>query len=149
MDPRLAQLNNGLRSRPSTLDVLAEVDPVFAQARRESSTNPAHLCNPEPILVDLLALRRMFAQRVRISVDDQGLENAPALLEVLQAILAAQDRASRIIARTEEVRGYDRRLVDGFIANAAAVITQFVPPEHVSEALSRLRHLQAALTPPR
>jgi hypothetical protein len=145
-DPRLARLTTGMRAQSTTLDVLADVDPLFAQARAEALADPAQLFSATPILADLWGLRRLLLEHVRVSLDERGVERPPALLDVLNAILAAQARVLRMRRRTV-AEDADVRLVHKFMANTVMIVTEFVPVEDVDAALDKLRALHAACVP--
>jgi hypothetical protein len=143
-------MTNGLYTQPATFDVLAQVDPRFAEARAEYRAAPTdRLYNPDAILLDLLALRRIMAQRVEGSVDERGVQHPPPLLDVLNAILAAQERGLRVRRGIETVDHVHINLVNGLVHNVIQVLTKYVAPEKLAVALDDLRERQAALTPPR
>jgi hypothetical protein len=143
-DPRLARLTTGVRAQSTTLDVLAEVDPLFAQARAEALADPAQLFSATPILADLWGLRRLLLEHVRVSLDERGVERPPALLDVLNAILAAQDRVLRMRQRTVAEDAVDARLLNRFMAATVTILAEFVPVEDLDAALTKLRALHAA-----
>jgi len=147
VDPRLARITSGLRAQATTLDVLAEVDPLFAQARAEALADPAQLFSATPILADLWGLRRLLLERVRVSLDERGVERPPALLDVLNAILAAQDRVLRMRQRTVAEDAVDGRLLNKFMANSVTILAEFVPVEDLDAALTKLRALHVACVP--
>jgi hypothetical protein len=147
VDPRLARITTGVRAQATTLDVLAEVDPLFAQARAEALADPAQLFSATSILADLWGLRRLLLEHVRVSLDERGVERPPALLDVLNAILAAQERVLRMRRRADADDAVDVRLVNKFIANSVMILAEFVPVEDLDAALAKLRALHAACVP--
>src|SRR5262249_50965727 len=53
---------------------------------------PEALVEPTGVLADLHALRRLAAERVQFSFEERGPPHPPPLLEILTAIVAAQER---------------------------------------------------------
>jgi hypothetical protein len=147
-DPRLAQFRTGLRARPATLEVLGEVDPRFAQARAEYLAHPEELFDPTGVLADLHALRRLAAERVELFRDERGIQHAPPLLDIANAIVAAQERAQRVRRGLEVVNHVHIALVAGLIRNMVQILTKYAAPEDVALALDELKEAQAALTAP-
>jgi hypothetical protein len=146
-DPRLARITTGLRAKAATLEVLGQVDPRFAEARAQYLADPTRVFDPTEVLADLHGLRRLASERVEFCLDERGVEHAPPLLDILNAIIAAQERAFRLRTRTEAIDSIDVHLVDAFVVNCTNIITQYVDPQDVAAALDRLRELQEAVVP--
>ena len=147
-DPRLARLTTGLRARRSTLEVLGDVDPRFAAARAGYLANPEAVFEPTVVLADLHALRRLAEERVQFSIDERGVEHAPPLLDILTAIVAAQERGFRLREKMIDPQSIPAHIVDAFVQNAVNVISQYVDPRDLSAALDKLRDMQARVVPP-
>ena len=100
------------------------------------------------VLADLHALRRLAEERVQFSIDERGVEHAPPLLDILTAIVAAQERGFRLREKMIDPQSIPAHIVDAFVQNAVNVISQYVDPRDLSAALDKLRDMQARVVPP-
>src|SRR5262249_16701844 len=73
---------------------------------------------------------------------------APPLLDILTAIVAAQERGFRLREKMMDPQLIPAHIVDAFVQNAVNVISQYVDPRDLSAALDKLRDLQARVAPP-
>jgi len=69
-------------------------------------------------------------------------------LDILTAIVAAQERGFRLREKMMDPQLIPAHIVDAFIQNAVNVISQYVDPRDLSAALDKLRDLQARVVPP-
>jgi hypothetical protein len=142
-NPRVGSLVHGGRAQRATLVALREVDAAFAAARAEVASQPARLRAIDDVLADLWALRRLVVQEVQVGGD----ERAQSVLGVLHVLAATIERAARIEHRLSHPEHVHVALVNAFVRNTVAVMEQYVMPEHLGEALDKLRALQAAVVP--
>jgi|SRR5262245_14263898 len=70
------------------------------------------------------------------------------LLDILTAIVAAQERGFRLREKMMDPQFIPAHIVDAFVQNAVNVISQYVDPRDLSAALDKLRDLQARVAPP-
>jgi hypothetical protein len=148
-NPKIGRLSHGLRARPATLVALAEIDAVFAAARAEVASQPQRLRDVDAVLADLWGLRRVLLQQVQFRVDEQGVEQPPAVLGVLHELGTTIERAVRIEQRLSHPEHIHVSLMRAIVNNTVAVLEQYVAPEHLGEALDEVRKLHAALLAPR
>jgi hypothetical protein len=134
---------HGGRAQQATLVALREVDAAFAAARAEVAGRPDRLRAIDEVLADLWALRRIVVQEVQVGGDEQ----APSVLGVLHVLAATIERAARIEQRLSHPEHVNAALVNAFVRNTVAVMEQYIVPERLSEALDKLRALQAAAVP--
>jgi hypothetical protein len=134
---------HGGRTQEATLVALREVDAAFAAARAEAASRPARLRAIDEVLADLWALRRLLVQQVQIGMDEQ---QPSVVLQVLDSLAATIERAARIEQRLLHPEHVHIGLVNALVSNVVAVLEKYVEPERLSEALDKLRHLQAAVT---
>jgi hypothetical protein len=142
-NPRAGSLVHGGRAQQATLVALREVDAAFAAARAEVAGRPDRLRAIDEVLADLWALRRIVVQEVQVGGDEQ----APSVLGVLHVLAATIERAARIEQRLSHPEHVNAALVNAFVRNTVAVMEQYIVPERLSEALDKLRALQAAAVP--
>jgi hypothetical protein len=124
------------------LVALGEIDTAFAAARAEVAGRPARLRAIDEVLADLWAVRRVLLQEAQIGGDEQQ----PSVLPVLDSLAATIERAARIEQRLSHPEHIQAGLVHALVNNVVAVLAEFVVPERLSEALDKLRGLQAAVT---
>jgi hypothetical protein len=142
-NPRAGSLVHGGRAQQATLVALREVDAAFAAARAEVVGRPDRLRAIDEVLADLWALRRLLVQQVQLGVDEQ---QPSVVLQVLDSLAATIERAARIEQRLLDPKHVHIGLVNVLVSNVVAVLEKYVEPERLSEALDKLRHLQAAVT---
>jgi hypothetical protein len=126
---------------------LGEIDPTFAAARAEYAGKPDRLRDVDALLADLWATRRVPLQRFEVRVDEHGVAQPP-VLPVLNVIGATLERVSRIEQRTRDPQHIHVSLMRHLVGNVVNLLTYYLPPEVLPEALDRLRRLQAVLPTP-